>query len=50
MEGGFDTKTIMKDFIQAQAEIKRLKEKLKNTKSTLNKKLQITNKDLYEMH
>ena len=40
----------MKDFIQAQAEIKRLKEKLKNTKSTLNKKLQNTNKDLYETH
>ena len=48
LEGGFNTKTIMKDFIEGQAEIKRLQEKLKNTKMKLKKRLQNTNKDLYE--
>ena len=48
LEGGFNTKTIMKDFIEGQAEIKRLQEKLKDTKMKLKKRLQNTNKDLYE--
>ena len=34
-EQGFDTKTIIKDFIEGQAEIKRLQEKLKYTKNKL---------------
>ena len=38
----------MKDFIQAQAEIKQLKEKLRETKINLQKKLQNTNKDLFD--
>ena len=48
IEGGFNTRTIMKDFIQAQAEIKKLKEKLRETKINLQKKLQNTNKDLFD--
>ena len=38
----------MKDFIQAQAEIKKLKEKLRETKINLQEKLQNTNKDLFD--
>ena len=38
----------MKDFIQAQAEIKQLKEKLRDTKANLQKKLHNTNKNLFE--
>ena len=48
IEGGFNTRTIMKDFIQAQAEIKQLKEKLRDTKANLQKKLHNTNKNLFE--
>lgn len=38
----------MKDFIQAQAEIKKLKQKLRETKINLQKKLQNSNKELFE--
>ena len=39
----------MKDFLEAQAEIKRLKAHLKKTKADLQQKLKDTNLTLHEM-
>ena len=43
-EGGNDTKNILQDFVEAQAEIKRLKKEANKTKTTLEKRLDKLNK------
>lgn len=40
LEGGRNTKTLLKDFVQAQAEIKQLREGAKKTKSKLVQQLE----------
>ena len=39
LEGGFNTKTILKDFVDAQNQIKYLTQKLNKTKTKLERKL-----------
>ena len=47
-ENGHDTRNLLKDFVDAQAEIKTLQTNLRNTKAKLEKKLSKRNKELNE--